>query len=278
MSIAKSAKKKFLDFEFFVHRFKNSRKKNHFSNFGEQEIIEKYIEILQLNDKEKTFVDIGAGNGIRMSNTYELVQKNWNGVGIDYDSRKVSQMAYAYKFFPGVFSCRCSVTPFNIVNLLKAYSIKEDFELLSLDIDSFDYWVLDAILSVFRPRLIVSEYNEKIPPPVKFAVSYDPQFRLTHHFYGYSLAKLEELLIKHDYKLIEIEYNNVFIAPSETKGVKSMEIETAYKKGYLDRADRKEKFKPNYNMEVLHSLKPEECIKFLDDFYTVQKGNYEIGL
>lgn len=268
----------FLNLEFFVQRLKNSRKLNHFSNFGEQEIIEKYIGILQIEKTDKTFVDIGAGNGIRMSNTFNLVLNDWRGIGIEYDSRKAAQAAKLYKFFPDVFICRNKVTPLNIVDLLKCYSIKKDFGILSLDIDSYDFWVLDAVLSTFRPRLIVTEFNEKVPPPVKFSVNYDENFRLTHHFYGYSLAKLEELLIKYDYKILEAEYNNVFLAPSKTKGVEGMSIEQAYKTGYADRNDRKEKFKPNCNMEILQSSTPQDCIKFLDEFYISQKGNYQIGL
>jgi len=66
-------------------------------------------------------------------------------------------------------------------------------------------------LSSFRPRLIVTEINEKIPPPIRFVVKYDPAFKLRHHFYGYSIAALGDLCARHDYGILRLEYNNAFI-------------------------------------------------------------------
>ena len=279
MRIAKSAKQKYLDFEFLLHRSKLARKNGHFSNFGEQQIIEKYIDQFQIAEQSKTVVDIGAGDGVRKSNTYNLFMNGWNGVGVEYDSRNFSRLAQAYKFYPNAFACRCSITPYNVVNLLEAYSIERNFGILSLDIDGYDYWVLEAILSAgYRPRLIVSEYNEKIPPPVKFVVNYEADFKLRHHFFGYSLSKLKDLLSKFDYALLEIEYNNVFLTPNELSAGKSVSIEKAYSEGYLERPDRREKFKANENMEILHSLSPERCVEFLNDFYAEHTGKYQIGI
>lgn len=276
MSITKSTKRKYLDFEFWLHRKKLRRKKGIYSNFGEQKLIEKYINLLEI--RERTVVDIGAGDGIRKSNTYNLFEKGWSGIGIEYDGGKAARLAQAYRFFPNAFACRCPVTPSNVVSLLQAYSIDSDFGLLSLDIDGYDYWILDEILKHHRPRLIVSEYNEKIPPPIKFVVNYAPDFQLRHHFFGYSVAKLKDLLDKYNYALLEIEYNNVFLAPAETAGAKPVSIERAYQKGYLDRTDRKEKFRANENLEILHSLTPLKALEYLNQFYAEFKGQYQIGL
>ncbi len=278
MSLSKTFKRKYLSFEYWLHLKKLTRKKGHFSKFGEQEIVEKYIEQLDIAAQSKTVVDIGAGNGIRMSNTFALFMDGWSGIGIEYDARKFAELAAAYRFYPQAAACRCAVTPFNVADLLRGFSVEKDFGVLSLDIDGYDFWVLDAVLAEFRPRLIVSEYNEKIPPPIKFVVDYAPDFELRHHFFGYSLAKLEELLEKYNYVLLEIEYNNVFLAPAELAGAKHLPIEQAYREGYLERADRKEKFAANENMEILHSLSPADGIKFLDKFYAEHKGKYKIGL
>jgi len=276
MSNAKSQITKYLDPVFLIQRAKTLRENGHFSNFGEQEIIEKYISTLQIESTSKTVVDIGAGDGIRKSNSYHLFLKGWNGVGIEYGSRNAAKLANAYKYLPDVFACRCEVTPFNVVNLLKVYSVQKNFGILSLDIDGNDYWVLDAVLSEFRPSLIISEYNEKIPPPIKFVVNYSPSRTLRHHFFGYSAAKLADLLAKHNYVLLEIEYNNVFLAPAELRGAATVSIEKAYRTGYLDRADRIEKFRANENMEILHNLSAKKGIEFLNEFYSEQKGEYQI--
>ncbi|HYX40850.1 MAG TPA: hypothetical protein VE821_04095, partial [Pyrinomonadaceae bacterium] len=186
-----------------------------FSNFDEEQIIKRYVAELLPDEREQLAVDLGAGDGIRHSNTHTLFASGWRGLAVEYDSRRAYRLARLYRNHPNVFVCRCRVTPQNVVALLSAYELAPEFGLLSLDIDSYDYWVLDALLREFRPRLIVTEINEKIPPPIRFVVKYDPAFELRHHFYGYSIESLAELCARHAYALIELEYNNAFLVPTE---------------------------------------------------------------
>lgn len=275
MKVLKGAKRRLQSFERTLDEAKHPAHKR-YSNFKEQQIIERYIRDLPI--ESRTVVDIGAGDGINSSNTYSLFRNGYNGVGIEADSRTFARLASVYRFLPGVFACRSRVSPENVVNLLRGFEIEPEFGLLSLDIDGNDYWVLDAILSDFRPRLVVSEYNEKIPPPIRFVVEYDKDFYLRHHFFGYSIAKLQDLLDKHNYAVLEIEYNNVFIAPAEIAGTRATGIAEAYDRGYAKRPDRKEKFRSNANMETLQTLSPAEGIEFLDNFYAEWRGKYEISL
>jgi len=260
------------------HRALISKYKGKFSNFDEQAIIGKYIDLLEIRDKSETVVDIGAGDGARSSNTFALVQAGWSVLGVEYDNRKFGLLAQNYSFYPNARSCRFMVSSTNIVDLLKAYSVEKDFGVLSLDIDGCDYWVLDAILSRFRPKLVVSEFNEKIPPPVKFVVNDVPEFNLRFHFFGYSIAKLQDLLKKHDYVLLENEYNNVFIAPAEIAADHSISIEQAYLEGYVNRPDRREKFGSNEDMDPLLRMDPQQAVDFLGRYYGGYKGEYQIEI
>lgn len=261
-----------------IHRESIVRRRGHFSNCGEQELIEKYVRALQISGHNRTVVDIGAGDGVRKSNSFNLLRNGWRTLAIESDARAFASLAAAYRFYPNGFECRCQITPGNVVEMLHAYGIENDFAVLSLDIDGNDYWVLDSLLSAFRPRLIVSEYNEKIPPPVKFVVNYSDDFTLRHHFFGYSLTKLKDLLEKHNYVLLEIEYNNVFLAPAETSPSVATKIEQAYLDGYRDRKDRIKKFAANKDLEILHHLNPKECVKYLVKFYSKYENEYQIGL
>src|SRR6185436_10107096 len=180
--------------------------------------------------------------------------------------------------FRNVFACRNRATPDNIVPLLHSYEIKKDFSVLSLDIDGNDYWVLRAILKEFRPQLVVSEINEKIPPPIRFVVKYNPDFQLRHHFFGYSIAVLADLCEEFDYVILDLEYNNAFMAPRELAGDRGLDAKTAYSKGYLDRPDRKEKFSLNFDMETIYSLKDEQALEFLKNFYSKFDGEYLLSL
>ena len=247
-----------------------------FSNFGEQQIIEKYIAKLSIDNE--TIVDIGAGDGMRRSNSYSLIANGWIGLGIESDPRAFAKLADAYRHYPNAFACRFKADPENICALLASYGVERDLGILSLDIDSYDFYVLDAVLTHFRPRLVVTEINEKTPPPIRFVADVDPDFVMKDHFFGYSITALAELLKKHDYALLELEYNNAFIAPAELSGASPVSVSAAYNAGYLDRSDRREKFRPNANMEILHSMTADQGVEFLNNFFSAFKGKYQIGI
>ena len=50
--------------------------------------------------------------------------------------------------------------PDNIVQLFKNFNVKNSFDLLSVDTDSYDFFMLEAILEAgYKPRVIIIEYN-----------------------------------------------------------------------------------------------------------------------
>ncbi len=249
-----------------------------FSHSDEQQILKQYIDELVPKDRPRTVVDIGAGNGVRWSNSYALVQEGWNALGIEADRHKYELLAQVYRRFPNAKACNRRVQPDSINSMLESQQIDKAFSVLCLDIDGNDYWLLDAILSSYRPRLIITEINEKIPPPIRFVVQYDPAFKLRHHFYGYSIAALGDLCERHDYGILRLEYNNAFIAPRELASDRFVDAGTAYEQGYRNGADRKKRFWPNFDVDVLLSLPPEEGVKFLRQFYAKDEGNYYLGL
>jgi hypothetical protein len=261
-----------------LDRAKQRLRKSGFSNFDEERMLEAFIAELLPAERARVAVDIGAGDGVRGSNTYALFRKGWQGLGVEGDERRARRLARAYKNLDGVEAVHALATPSNVVSLLKQHKVPREFGVLSLDIDSYDYWVLEAILKSFRPSLVVTEINEKIPPPVKFVVKYDPNFRLQHHFFGYSIACLEDLCERYDYALIALEYNNAFLAARELKGLRPLDAATAYRTGYLERTDRRERFPKNFDMESLHSMKPAEAIAFLERFFARHKGKYELSV
>ena len=245
-----------------------------FSHANEQSILAKYIAQLMPKDCPKTVVDIGAGNGVRWSNSYALLLAGWKALGVEADPQKYVLLSKVYNKFPNARAANSLASPDNICALLRDFDIEKNFGVLCVDIDGNDYWVLDAILSNFRPGLVVTEINENIPPPLRFVVKFDPDFRLRYHFYGYSIAALEDLCYSHDYGILELEYNNAFLAPREFEAAQFRDAKSAYRKGYLDRPERKERFADNVDMEPIHSLSPKTGIQFLREFYAGDEGNY----
>ena len=262
-----------------LERARQRLRRSGFSNFDEERMLAELVARLVPDEPARIAVDVGAGDGIRGSNTYALFLQGWRGVGFEGDEKRARRLARAYKSLEGVGARHALVTPANVVGLLRAEGVPREFGVFSLDIDSYDYWVLDAALKSFRPRVVVTEINEKIPPPVRFRVSFDPDFRLQHHFFGYSIASLEELCGRHDYALLALEYNNAFIAPRELVGGGDvLDAATAYRRGYLERPDRRERFPRNQDMEPLHASSPAESVAFINNFFARHAGKYEVGL
>jgi len=228
-----------------------------FSHANEQNILAKYIAELLPPDQPRTVVDIGAGNGVRWSNSYALLLAGWKALGIEADSQKHALLEKVYSKFPNARASNSLAEPANIGSLLRDFDIERNFGVLCLDIDGNDFWVLDTILGEFRPGLVVTEINENIPPPLRFVVKFDPQFQLRYHFYGYSIAALEDLCDQHNYGILELEYNNAFLAPRELGSAQFRDAQSAYREGYLDRPDRKE--------------------RFLHEFYAADVGNYYLA-
>ncbi len=245
-----------------------------FSHSNEQQILSRYVEQILPKDRPRTVVDIGAGNGVRWSNSYALLLAGWKALGVEADLHKYTLLSRVYRNFPRAQACLARVDPNNVLSLLKRSDIEKDFGVLCLDIDGNDYWVLNAILSEFRPGVVVTEINENIPPPLRFVVKFDREFQLRHHFYGYSIAALDDLCEKHDYGILQLEYNNAFLAPREIAGNRFRDAQSSYSEGYLHRDDRKKRFASNLDMESLHSLSPEEGMRFLHAFYAEQAGHY----
>ncbi|MGH9871437.1 MAG: hypothetical protein ACRD9S_03095 [Pyrinomonadaceae bacterium] len=262
--------------ELALQKFRYSLR-GRFSHANEQSILAKYIEQLLPKDRPKTVIDIGAGNGVRWSNSYALLSAGWKALGVEVDPQKYALLSKVYGKFPHAQASNSLAAPDNICGLLRDFDIEKDFGVLCVDIDGNDYWVLDAILTNFRPGLVVTEINENIPPPLRFVVRFDPDFQLRYHFYGYSIAALEDLCDSHDYGILELEYNNAFLAPREFGEAQFRDAETAYREGYLNRPERKERFASNLDMEPLHSLSPEAGIRFLQEFYASDEGNYYLA-
>ena len=257
--------------------WRSLRKKNGFSRFEEERTLVRYIDQLLPSGHGRTAVDIGAGDGVRWSNTHALFLEGWNGLAIEADSRKFRKLKRTYRRSPNVSTCNEPATPDRIARLLRSYKIEKDFEVLSLDIDGNDYWILQSILEEFRPQLIVTEINEKIPPPLRFITKYDPEFRLRHHFYGFSIMSLADLCRQFNYAILEVEYNNAFMAPRDLALERAVDPETAYRAGYMDRPDRKEKFPLNFDLDEVLSLPTDEALIFLNSFYAKERGKYYLG-
>lgn len=239
----------------------------------DEELIEKYLRLVGI--RNQFAIDIAASNGLTMSNTVRLYSLfNWRGLALEYGVANFAELATTYKCLPQVNLARCKVTPENILSLLQAFDVPKDPDFLSLDIDSFDYFILERILERYRPRLIVCEINERLPPPLKFTVCFAEDFPADSSFYGMSLTMAADLAVRNGYKLIDYNYNNAYFAPTAIDTVAAISPEQAYEQGYRGRSDRPYIFSYNQEFEHLLNSPPDETAKWFSQYWRRFEGKY----
>lgn len=117
------------------------------------------------------------------------------------------------------------VTAENIMSLLSKYAVGREVDLLSIDVDFNDYWILSAMdLSKFSPRVIVVEVNSHIPPTEARAVEYRPGAEeswdgLTDYF-GASVRAFYLWGVRNGYSLVYCESHgvNCFLVRNDALG------------------------------------------------------------
>jgi hypothetical protein len=210
-----------------------------------------------------------------MSNTLALARAGWDGLAVEADANQFAKLAMRYAPYTRVRLARARVTPDNVVDLLRSHAVPREFGVLSLDIDSYDHYVLARLLEDFRPSLICAEINEAIPPPVKFSVTYRADHAWAKdHFFGQSLAMLDALRARHGYALVQVEYNNAFLVPEECSPVPSRPASEVYREGYLARSDRLIRLPWNREMEYLQGLPPDQVVAALHARFARYAGRY----
>lgn len=239
------------------------------------------LDVLQRCGIARGFVvDIAAGDGVTHSCTLPLFRDPaWGGLAVELDPRRATRLEHAYRQFDGVRTARTRVTPQNIEALLRCYDAPGRFEVLNLDLDSYDLWVMEALLRSFRPAVITMEINEKVPPPVYFAVRWDPAHAWQgDHFYGCSLTAAAALVRPHGYVLESLQYNNAFFVRDDVAGdgVVDVGVEEAYAAGYRDRPDRRELFPWNHDVDHLQRLPPAEVVRDLVLRFAPYAGRFVI--
>ena len=249
-----------------------------YSHNNEQDYIDSILKRLDLNN---TYVDIGASDGIEMSNTLFLAQRGWNGLCVEYNSSKYASLVNNYKQFTKIKFSNEKVTPFSVCEILRKTDNPKKFDVLNLDIDGYDYFVLEALLKgEYRPTLICAEINEKIPPPIKFTVLYDDAYSWTDApFFGQSIEQVQMLCTTYDYSILNVEYNNVFLIDNKVDHkLSTMSSKEAWTQGYFNKPDRTTRFSFNNGFEPIYSMTPEDAINFINRAYGRHVGRYSISL
>jgi hypothetical protein len=98
----------------------------------------------------------------------------------------------------------------NVDATLSEHGFSGEVDLLSIDIDSVDYWVWEA-QTVARPRIVIAEYNAALGPDRALTIPENPSLArdalppdLRGLWFGASLQALDRLAARKGYRLVAV--------------------------------------------------------------------------
>lgn len=149
--------------QLYTNRFYNTYSKNVYSQNGEDGIVEELLK--RLNITNGWVCEFGAWDGIHLSNTFNLVTKGFDAVFIEGDVNKYGDLLKTVNKYNNIIPINAFVdyndTQNSLDNLLKKTNIPIDFDILSIDIDSYDYQVWKS-LKTYHPKIVIIEINSSV--------------------------------------------------------------------------------------------------------------------
>jgi hypothetical protein len=147
----------------YTNKFYHTYSKNIYSQNGEDGIVEELLKRLNINDG--WVCEFGAWDGIYLSNTFNLVKKGFNAIFIEGDSNKYNDLLCTVEKYKNITPINAFVdyndNENSLDNLLSKTNIPIDFDILSIDIDSYDYQVWKS-LKKYNPKIVIIEINSSI--------------------------------------------------------------------------------------------------------------------
>jgi hypothetical protein len=162
-------------------------------------------------------VEMCAGDGIECNAANLILHHGWDALLVDGDEHLLEQ---GRSFYSQNFETRrvpptlqhAWITGENAQRLIDDHGFGDELDLLSLDLDGIDYWILDAL--TVTPRVIVCEYNNRVPAGMALTVPYQSDFvvegdqAVGEGFFGASLDAFVHLLGPRGYRLIGANRHN----------------------------------------------------------------------
>ena len=180
---------------------------------------------------DRRFVEIGSGmsGGNSALLAYEC---GWSGLMIEIEQRKIDSLLENFRHNPGVVGVAAAVSPANINDILREHGFTGEIDLLSLDIDSYDYWVFES-LTVVSPRVLIVEYNARLGPDLALTIPKDCALDdIPRPLRGASLAAIEKLARRKGYRLVVCDptgTNAFFLRDGVAPDLAAMTVADAYR-------------------------------------------------
>ena len=207
-----------------------------FSQNGEDGVLD--VLRSQLTHSNRSFVEIGAADGIDNNSAWLAIAEKYCGLMVEGDARKSVR---ARRLLPlagvGVECLAQFVTRAGVPALMQR-ALFRDPDVCSLDIDGNDCHIADALLAAgLRPKIWVVEYNATFGPERRVSIPYADAFDFTaahptQLYYGVSVAGWRAFFAQHGYRFVGVERNGVnaffadpaCFAPAFLDGVRGLDF------------------------------------------------------
>ena len=196
----------------YLNNFRSIRHSQH----GEDGIIAELLRILKIKDSVDCWaVEFGAWDGKYLSNTFAKVEDGWSAVYIEGDPEKYNDLLVTAEQYKNIVPVQAMVSRYpnnenSLEKLLSKTPLPLDFELLSIDIDTYDLDVWEY-MELYSAKIVVIETNSGAH------VINDPTWRHTEDENGNvikggsSLAATLDVAKKKGYKLAAFTGNAILV-------------------------------------------------------------------
>jgi len=171
-----------------------------YSQHGEEAYLSHILE--NIKPQNKHIVDLGAWDGFHFSNSRYFIENGYTANLVDGDNRGNEEVHQQM------------ITKDNITEILEYLSTPTHFDVLSIDLDGNDYYILDELLKNYIPSVIIAEFNPIFSHNESYAIEYNPNHVWQNNdYYGFSFAAGLKLAEKHDYSCIfqNVSLNMYFV-------------------------------------------------------------------
>lgn len=189
-----------------------------FSQFEEDGLLLYIFSVIGMD--VKTFIEIGADDGVNSNSANLYFHFGWHGLFMDGNAKAVERGRYFYANYPHTWFYKprfvhAMVTRSNVNKLIASAGFSGEVGLLSIDIDGNDYWIWDAITQV-SPRVVIIETHNEFGLQNR-VVPYDETYVFPgkHPLYhGASPVAMNKLAKRKGYRLVganQMGINFIFV-------------------------------------------------------------------
>ena len=220
-----------------------------FSQFGSDGIVQYLIQKVKIEDK--SFIEFGVGDYSESNTRFLLMNNNWRGLIIDLDDSHIKylhdNLGKDIFYRHNITAIKKRITSKNVNETFTENGYTGDIGLMCLDIDSIEFWILEAISTV-SPRILIVEYNSTFGSEYSVTVPNKENFdrekeHFSHLYFVASLSALVSLARKKGYVFVgsnSAGTDAFFLRKDVAKGF----VELSAKEGYVEG-----KFRESFNKQ-----------------------------